>query len=86
MNTPEHHPHITLPKAIAGLQIRNSQTEGERLGVIAQLPKGAELQVCGSGFTPRTRRVESGGQFYFVFLQDLEDLHQDWDSIGASAE
>ncbi len=86
INTTEHHPiHITLSKAIVALHIRDLQTESERLGVLAQLPKGAELQVCGSGFTPRTRRVESGGQFYFVFLQDLEDLRQAGDfswSVG----
>ena len=76
MKTTEDHlapTNIRLPKAIAALQIQDSEI-GERLGVIAQLPKGAELHLSGRGLTPRTRRVEVSGRFYYVFLQDLEEV------------
>ncbi len=77
METQEHDPiHITLSKAIAALQIPDAGTNGEKPGVISQLPKGAELEVCGSGFTSGTRKVAFGGHFYFIFLQDIEELQQ----------
>ena len=40
--------------------------------MITQLPRGAELQLCGEGFNDRTVRVKWAESFYMVFLQDLE--------------
>jgi hypothetical protein len=67
-------PHVRLSKTIAALQIQYlDESEGHH-AFIAQLSKGAELHICGDGFTPRTKKVESGGQLYFVFEQDIEDF------------
>jgi hypothetical protein len=62
-----------LSKNIAGIQVLPAVGVGEpRLGMITQLPQGAELELCGEGFNDRTIRVRWAEGFYFVFLQDLE--------------
>ncbi len=66
--------HITLSKPIAALQIRHIEGDREQLAFVSQLPKGAELRLCGSGFTARTRKVEWDSHFYFVFAQDIDEL------------
>jgi hypothetical protein len=64
-----------LSKNIAGIQVLPAADAGEpRLGMITQLPQGAELELCGEGFNERTVRVRWAEGFYFVFLQDLEIL------------
>jgi hypothetical protein len=66
----------SLSKNIAGIQVLPAADAGEpRLGMITQLPQGAELEVCGEGFNERTVRVRWAEGFYFVFLQDLEILN-----------
>ncbi len=63
----------TLAKNIAAIQLLPPDGAGEtRLGMITQLPTGAEVQICGEGFNERTVRVRWAGGYYFVFLQDLE--------------
>jgi hypothetical protein len=62
-----------LYKNIAAIQVLPSESSTElRLGMITQLPSGAELIVCGDGFNDRTVKVRWAEGFYFVFLQDLE--------------
>ena len=41
-------------------------------GGISELPAGAEVEICGEGFNERTVIVHWRGEFFFVFLQDLE--------------
>ncbi len=65
---------ITLSKDIAAIQIESSEAGRLRCGFISQLPKGADLIVCGDGFNKRTARVAYRGSVYFVFLQDIEQL------------
>jgi hypothetical protein len=62
-----------LSKNIRAIQI-TPEGEGEQagLGLIIQLPEGAELDVCGNGFDNRTAKVRCNDAFYFVFLEDLE--------------
>lgn len=43
-----------------------------RLGMIVQLPEGAEVRVCGAGFNERTVKVAWEGGFYYIFLEDIE--------------
>lgn len=43
-----------------------------RLGMILQLPEGAEVRVCGPGFNERTVKVCWEGGFYYVFLEDID--------------
>jgi len=64
-----------LPKNIPAIQI-TPEGEGEqaRLGLIIQLPEGAELDVCGNGFDAKTAKVRCNGALYFVFLEDLEPV------------
>ena len=63
----------TLMKNIAAIQVLPADSgDGPRLGMITQLPSGAELTVCGEGFNERTVRVRWAEGYYFVFLQDLE--------------
>ena len=63
---------ITLSKIIAAINIRETEDRHTRLGLIAQLPAGARLEVCGSGFNERTLKVRWEGRLYFVFVQDLQ--------------
>lgn len=61
-----------LSKNIAAIQVLPHENQSSRLGVITQLPEGAELDPCGDGFDERTIKVKWQGSCYFVFLQDLE--------------
>ena len=70
---------ITLLKNIVAIQIQPAQNGREQMGVISQLPKGAELSFCGDGFNARTMKVACGGQHYFVFLQDVEQHESHFD-------
>jgi hypothetical protein len=63
----------TLPKSVSAIQILPTE-DGEltRLGLITQLPEGAEIEIGGPGFSDRTVSVRCSGASYFVFLDDLE--------------
>lgn len=63
----------TLPRNVSAIQVLPSN-DGDRvrLGLITQLPEGAEVNSCGNGFNERTLKVQCDGNFYFVFLDDLE--------------
>lgn len=62
-----------VPNNVSAIQILPSGDSGDtRLGLLTQLPEGAELQIAGPGFNDRTIRVQCGSAFYFVFLDDLE--------------
>ena len=62
-----------LPKIVSAIQILPPE-DGERmrLGLITQLPEGAEISVGGPGFSEKTLKVECQGASYFVFVDDLE--------------
>ena len=63
----------TLPRSVSAIQILPTEDgERTRLGLITQLPEGAEIEIGGPGFSDRTVRVRCGGASYFVFLDDLE--------------
>jgi hypothetical protein len=62
-----------LPKIVSAIQILPSDESGSsRLGLLTQLPEGAEIEIGGPGFDDRTLRVKCGNSLYFVFLDDLE--------------
>jgi hypothetical protein len=63
-----------LSRRIAAIRLTRA-ADGRRgkLGGILQLPAGARLDCCGDGYNERTVKVHCGGEFYFVFLQDLSD-------------
>jgi hypothetical protein len=61
-----------LSKQIPAIQLVPTGNGGARYGPVLNLPEGAELEACGSGFNDRTLKVRYEGSFYFVFLEDLE--------------
>jgi hypothetical protein len=67
----------TLPRTVSAIQILPAE-EGEntRMGLITQLPEGAEIEVGGPGFSERTISVRCCGASYFVFLDDLEVIRK----------
>ena len=62
----------TLSKNVSAIQILPEEDGRSRLGLLTQLPEGAEVHLGGPGFNDRTIRVRSGGASYFIFLEDLE--------------
>ena len=63
----------TLCKRIAAIRLTRVDDRRVKLGEIVQLPPRARLDYCGGGYNERTVKVHYGGEFYFVFLQDLKD-------------
>jgi hypothetical protein len=62
-----------LPRMVSAIQIMPSEESGSnRLGLLTQLPEGAEIEIGGNGFNDRTLRVRCGNSLYFVFLEDLD--------------
>jgi hypothetical protein len=62
-----------LKKDIAAIQVLPCERgEEPKLGMIMQLPEGAQLRTCGAGFNERTVKVHWAEGTYFVFLQDLD--------------
>lgn len=62
-----------LPRITSAIQILPSDESGStRLGLLTQLPEGAEIEIGGPGFNDRTLRVRCGTASYYVFLEDLE--------------
>lgn len=45
--------------------------DNDRSGPICELPEGADLEVCGGGFSKRTVKVRYGDCYYHVFWRDL---------------
>ncbi|MFZ0592779.1 MAG: hypothetical protein WAM39_20130 [Bryobacteraceae bacterium] len=41
-------------------------------GGLSELPKDADVDLCGDGFNERTVTVCWRGEFFFVYRQDLE--------------
>ena len=62
-----------LSEEILAMELISTPTGQMQLGPLCSLPKGAEIEVCGAGFNDRTTKIRSHGQFFFVFLQDLEN-------------
>lgn len=61
-----------LAKEVTAIQVVPTLGGRDRSGVIASLPCGATVNVCGSGFNQRTAKVRYRDSYFFVFLQDLE--------------
>jgi len=62
-----------LPRMVSAIQILPSDESGsKRLGLLTQLPEGAEIVIGGPGFNDETLQVRCGSASYYVFLDDLE--------------
>ena len=62
----------TLAGDITAMQILPCDETGARLSPVCKLPRGAHIQACGAGYDPETLKVVYEGQYYLVFLNDLE--------------
>jgi hypothetical protein len=61
-----------LPKNVSAIQVLPAEDgEPTRLGLLTQLPEGAEIFVGGPGFSEGTVKVLCQGAAYFIFLDDL---------------
>jgi hypothetical protein len=62
----------TLTRNTSAIQAISDLDGNTRLGMILQLPEGAEVRTCGEGFNERTIKVCWEGGFYYVFVDDIE--------------
>jgi hypothetical protein len=60
-----------LTNAITAFSTSRDEPDTDRCGPICELPTGAELMVCGGGFSKRTVRVRYGDCECYVFWGDL---------------
>lgn len=62
-----------LPRNVSAIPILPSDDSGaKRLGLLTQIPHGAEIEISGPGFNMETLQVRCGSASYYVFLDDLE--------------
>jgi hypothetical protein len=62
-----------LARNVSAIPILFTPSEGcSPLGLITQLPEGAQIDIGGPGFNDHTVKVRCGGASYYVFLEDLE--------------
>ena len=66
----------TLGKNVSAIQIMAAEDGSRRLGLITQLPEGAQVDIGGPGFNDRTVKVHCGGSSYFIFMEDLEPMRK----------
>jgi len=63
---------VLLSSPVAAIQVLPPREDGRsRLGLLARLPAGAVLHICGDGFDERTAKVLVDGQYYFVFREEI---------------
>jgi hypothetical protein len=68
----------TLSRRVAAIRLtRAGYGPQGKLGEIVQLQPGTRLDCCGDGYNERTIKVHYAGNFYFVFLQDVDDTNGD---------
>jgi hypothetical protein len=61
----------TLANPITAFATSADEQDTDRSGPICEIPEGADLTVCGGGFSKRTVRVHYGDCHYCVFWRDL---------------
>lgn len=61
-----------LWKDIAAIRLLANSEGNPRYGGIFELPRDAEVDVCGAGFNERTVKLRWRGEFFIAFVQDLE--------------
>jgi hypothetical protein len=62
----------TLTRNTSAIQAISELDGNTRLGMILQLPEGAEVRACGEGFNERTIKVCWEGGFYYIFVDDID--------------
>lgn len=66
---------VTLRREITALRLTKRCHSDHDSAVLSELPKGAVLTVCGTGFNHRTATVRWRENVYYVFEQDLPQDH-----------
>jgi hypothetical protein len=61
-----------LWRNITVIRLVTNQKGDLRYAGISELPKGAEVDLCGMGFNERTVKLRWQGEFFIAFVQDLE--------------
>lgn len=62
----------TLSHDISAIQILPHGDAGSDLSPVSRLPRGARIHACGAGHNGDTLKVAYEGQYFLVFLDDLE--------------
>ena len=62
---------VTLRKSVAAIQVFNEPNGRSRMGDCVNLPKGAQLKICGHGFSERTVQVAADSGHYVVVLDRI---------------
>lgn len=62
---------FVLRKDIAAIQALGNGCGRLSMGVMLRLPRGLQVEVCGSGFSDQTIRVSSNGDSFFVLRQNV---------------
>lgn len=60
-----------LSRKASAVQFESRPNGATKLGLICQLPPGAEVELCGDGYSDRTVKVRYKDHFYFVFRNDI---------------
>ena len=68
------HPNVTRSNTVSALQVTYAEEGREEIGLLTQIPRNADLTICGPGFSQGTVRVRFNGLQYFVFREDLQDF------------
>ena len=76
LEPPTRNRTYTLPRDISAMQILPYDEAGARLSPVSKLPRGARIEACGAGYDDQTLKVAYEGQYYLVFLQDLDALRK----------
>lgn len=57
---------------LCAMQVIEDEDGTPHMGLLTQLSRAGAFEVCGPGFNDRTVKVRVGGNFYFVFREDIE--------------
>ncbi len=62
----------TLSRDISAIQLLPCDDAGLTFSPVSRLPRGARIHACGAGKNGDTLKVAYEGQYYLVFVDDLE--------------
>jgi len=65
------HNSVMLRRRTAAIQITREGHGRSRCGMCLHLLPGAEVEICGEGFSARTVQVRSDGVYYFVLVSSV---------------
>jgi hypothetical protein len=71
-NRPSFSECISLRNPICALKLSFAEASNEVTGLLTNLAAGTSMYVCGTGFNDRTVKVMVNGQYYYVFLRDID--------------